>query len=69
MKKSKRLSLITKKEQLMLKLIPILEKFTDSTGLVVTNISCEHGVEPIYNAADQEIGTKTIYTLNTDIEL
>ena len=70
MKKNKRLTLIEKKSQLEKKLIPILEKFTNSTGLVITNIKCIPNAETIYSEELQkQTGIKTIYSLNTEIEL
>jgi len=70
MKKNKRVALLDKKEQLIKRITPILEKFTDSTGLIVKSIICdEPDTYVITNKAEQEIGVGTKYNLNVEIEL
>ena len=70
MRKPKRLTLLEKKEKLIKKLTPILERFTNDTGLIVVKIETEPDTEVMYHKElEHPEGVKLTYKLNMEIQL
>ncbi|MGD2071958.1 MAG: hypothetical protein PVG65_00505 [Candidatus Thorarchaeota archaeon] len=69
-KKIKHLQLIEKKNKLLKKIVPLLEKFTDSTGLIVTQINAEPRDDVIFNEElDKPTGIRIAYTVTMETKV
>ena len=71
-KKIKYLTLIEKKNKLLSQIAPLLERFTASTGMIVTKIEAEPKEEVVRDERFEEPKVKEIkitYNLNAEIKL